>query len=251
VGGHTEAGYDRAAAVAWVCEDIGDPTLDEDDYIALGVFSAQIESDETGLEPGPERASAEDAIAWGRARAATVIVRCCESWENTFYSAGEKAARGQNGDILPVWPKGGLGLQPRRLPGWEHLDRTLDDEPIEWDVVLGTDVLPQPTRFAAAFEPALRREDSLRVVAIDVRPAPVAQGGYIVLASDTVRVHVRITARTEAEATELAGDAGRRAIDAALAESAADPSRHRVGEWQGDAYPTGSIAAAYNAGLHE
>ena len=233
-------------AVAWVCEDVGDPTLDEDGHTPLGLFSAHVERGDR-IEEGPERAAAGEAIAWARERAGTVIVRCNESWENTFYSAGDTPAVGEDGRAMPAWPAGGLDLGRRRLPGWEHLDRTSDDEPIEWEVVIGTDVVPQPEGFADGFEAALRADSAVEVVAVSIsEPPDVAEGEYAIYSGSTVRMHVRTTGRTLAEAVAAATSAAGRAIDAALLP---DSSRPYIFDWQGDAYPVGSIAASYNAHL--
>jgi hypothetical protein len=110
--------YRKSDALAWVCEETGDPMLGEDPYQALALFSAHVEIGprRDGYEEGPQRVSAEEAIAWARARAAMVIVRCCETRANTFDSAGdEPAVVGRHGPFQD-WPNGGLNLRPRRLP---------------------------------------------------------------------------------------------------------------------------------------
>jgi hypothetical protein len=130
--------YDRSNARAWVVEETGDPTIDEDPLVALALFSAHVEIDRQpeGDELGPERVSAEEAIAWSRARAARVIVRVCGGEQGTIhYSAGETPIEWEDGP-LPQWPTDGLHLSKRRLPLWEHVDRTDTDPPIDWDVVV-------------------------------------------------------------------------------------------------------------------
>jgi hypothetical protein len=245
--GMVPARYDRSTAVAWVCEESGDSSAGEDGCQALALFRAHVDSDELpeGFEQGPERAPAEEAIAWARAHAAKVIVRCCESWENTFYSAGEKQA-----GPLPAWPEGGLDLEPRRLPGWEHLDRTEDDDPIQWEVIAGGDVFPQPAEFGPAFENALGCERSVAVVRTVVSE-PHVQGRAFVLAGDTIRAHLRLTARTVEEATALATAACSRAAVTALNGTSSDLADHLRPEWRADAYPTGSKAARVNARLDQ
>jgi hypothetical protein len=238
--------YDRAKAVAWVCEESGDG---DEPYWALGLFSAHIESDELkqGFEQGPQRAPVDEAIAWARVRASKVVVRCCETWENTFYSAGDEQALDEHGPI-PDYPEGGLDLKPRRLPGWEHLDLTEDADPIEWEVIVGGDVLPQPSAFNAAFERALRSDASARVVATRVTAPPVERGDSFILHGETVRAHMRVTARTTEESIQLATAACQRAAETALtATSPTGPDDHLMTDWQADAYPVGSKAAAVNA----
>jgi catechol 2,3-dioxygenase-like lactoylglutathione lyase family enzyme len=237
-------------AVAWVCEESGDG---DDPYWGLGVFSAHVKSDELkqGFEQGPQRVPVDEAIAWARARASKVIVRCCETWENTFYSAGDERVLDEHGP-MPVYPEDGLDLRRRRLPGWEHLDLTEDADPSEWEVIVGSDVLPQPSAFDAAFEQALRSDSSARVVAARVTAPPVEEGGFVLLHGDTVRAHMRVTARTAQESIRLATAACRRAAETALtATSRTGPDDHVTTAWQAEAYPVGSRAAAANARIDQ
>ena len=58
------------------------------------------DADEQRVDDDVYLSSAEEAIAWGRARAATVLIRIGA----THYSAGEAQARDAGGDPLPSWP---------------------------------------------------------------------------------------------------------------------------------------------------
>jgi hypothetical protein len=213
--------------------------------MALGLFTAHVDAgDEPAWEPGPDRVAAEHAVEWARSRAAKVIVRCCESWENTFYSAGDQQAFGEHGP-LPIWPDGGLDLKPRRLPGWEHLDRTSSDEAIDWEVLAGGDVFPQPEAFGEPFEAALRSGEPVVVRSVAISE-PHVEGSAFYLSGDTLRAHLVVTARTLEEATSIAAAACSEAVISALEATSSTPSDHIVPEWQVAAYPVGSKAAEVN-----
>lgn len=231
--------YDRLTAVAWVCENVGD------EYDALAVFHVYVDTDELseGYEEGPGALPIDAALAWARERASTVIVRCCESIENTFYSAGELPARRGK-----PWPEDGLELQPRRLPGWEHLDRTAADDPIAWDVIVRGDVFPQPIAFARSLRRALG--ESLGADLLETRittPHQRRRGERFHNAhGETLRAALRVTARTHDEATQLATRVCAVATERALWMSSPDRD-HDVTPWGADAYPTGSWAAKSKA----
>lgn len=83
----------------WIAQDI-------DDRGAPGSFYGYWEEDVVNgrvLEQGPEWRSAEDALAWARARAPIVLIRTTRS---TYYSAGDRD---------PDWPIETAG----RWPGME------------------------------------------------------------------------------------------------------------------------------------
>lgn len=231
--------YNRTTAVAWVCENVGD------EYDALATFHVYVDTDELseGYEEGPDEVPIEPALAWARSRASTVIVRCCESIENTFYSAGEIPARRGK-----PWPEAGLSLMPRRLPGWEHLDRTTADAPIQWDVIVRGDVVPQPVGFGRAFRRALI--GSGRADLLETRitgPFQRRRGEqFYNVHGETVRAALRVTARTHAEASELASWACAVSAERALFETSQERD-HDVSAWGADAYPTGSWAAKSKA----
>jgi hypothetical protein len=73
-----------------------------------GRFSVHWEDEATGeWDQGPEGVSAEDAIAWGRSRARTVLVSL--DGGSAVYSAGERQPQGES---YPAWPEG-LVVHPR------------------------------------------------------------------------------------------------------------------------------------------
>ena len=83
-------------------------------------FSASWQSNEEGLlEDCPECANADEAIAWGRARAATVLIRLGHR-SDTYFSAGEAHPRRAD-PPLPAWPPAGPPPE-----GWWTLEGELE-----------------------------------------------------------------------------------------------------------------------------
>lgn len=72
-------------ARSWVDEDI---TLRGDDLVALGTFTATLETGSPSWDSvgGPSGVTLAEALRWARAQAAVVIVRIAD--EDTSYSAG-------------------------------------------------------------------------------------------------------------------------------------------------------------------
>jgi hypothetical protein len=258
--------YDRSRACAWVVEETGDPTYDEDPLAALGLFNAHVETEQgpEAYEPGPERVPAEEAIAWSRVRASRVIVRVYGGDRGTIhYSAGDAPAELDEGP-LPPWPEDGVPLSMRRLPGWEHVDRTDADPPIDWDVV----VRPlqgwgKPIEgFGQAFATALQRQGRARLV--DWRELPgggFSKGagvgedvvvGFVGRGNPAAEAIIRLAARTVDEAERLAKVACEEATAAVLEERGIEPHTDPM-PWssEADAYPTASRAAALNARLSD
>jgi hypothetical protein len=96
-------------------------------YLFTGRFSAHWQSGrDTSHRDGPELVSIEEALAWGREQADRVLIRLVDS---EYYSAGRERVR----DLEP-WPEGSM-IEPRREPGFEHLD-LVADEPVPWQVRL-------------------------------------------------------------------------------------------------------------------
>ena len=113
---------------AWIAEDTGAPNgdpFDDDGMFALARFTAHVESKSLAsrLREGPSGVPAEEAIAWARGHAARVIIRWFGPEGTMHASAGEHPV-----GSLPQWDD--LQLVPRRIPGWEHLDRTDADPAI-------------------------------------------------------------------------------------------------------------------------
>jgi hypothetical protein len=89
--------------------------------------------------------SAEDAIAWGRARADRVFIRL---GVGDYFWAGI----GQAPPGAAPWPPPGLPeLMRRRHPDFAYLDRAPHDPEIEWEVTLW--VGPQPSADASTGAP--------------------------------------------------------------------------------------------------
>jgi hypothetical protein len=97
--------------------------------IFLGTFSGYHDAGPDGIVGEISDLSAEEAIAWGRARASRVWIRLGES---DYFDASEVPVEGE-----PRWPPPELPeLTRRRPPGQEWRDRPEDAEPIRWRVTL-------------------------------------------------------------------------------------------------------------------
>jgi hypothetical protein len=113
----------RGKGRVWIAEDEDH----EADFMLTGRFSGYL--DRGGrADQRFENLDVEDAIAWGRARAAVVLIRTGTSG---YYSAG---ARNPSPNEYPPWPPAGLNLGRRRVPGFEALDNRESDPPVLWDV---------------------------------------------------------------------------------------------------------------------
>jgi hypothetical protein len=249
--------YSREAARAWVIEEVGDD--EQGQPLALGLFSTHVESPELadGSESGPVEVPVENALAWARERASRVVVRVCTSWENDFYSGGDEQWSPQN--PLPAWRPGGLELERRRLPGWEFVDRTPSDPPIDWDVKLEAlrGSAEPPADFAARFGEALAEQSEAAdvdwVAFEDDRVADEpGEGGSMYRAyapGPSVAVaRFRLRARTVGEAEALAAEIAEHAGRQALTGLGIDPNETPMPcFWEAAAYAAGSQAAARNA----
>lgn len=253
------ATYDPARATAWIAEETGGID-DEDSLIATGLFYGHIETDELpeGVEWGPEElATAGELIDWARARATRVVVRVCGGEDGTLhYSAGEERVLWE-GEPLPEWPAGGLDLRRRRLPGWEHVDRTEADAPIEWDVVVSPlQAVGGPVAgFGRAVSREMSRESDITVLEWASRPgggfAFDEKAGFTVFYGEgkpAADVLLRLRARTVGEAEQLANRACLAATRRVLDERSL-PFDTEPLPWSSEAhaYPTGSRAAEWNA----
>jgi hypothetical protein len=120
---------DRADWVAFVSEELSE---DEAGPIATARFSVMLERQSGGgddVEITEESMSLDNALAWAHERATRVLVRR-GGFGDHAYTAGEVPIE----DMPPL--SEALPVEPRRVPGWEFLDRTVADPPISWDVVV-------------------------------------------------------------------------------------------------------------------
>jgi hypothetical protein len=108
----------------WIAEDVDR----EDTLLLTGRFSGYLEQDERPKDTF-EDVEAQDAIAWGRSRAATVLIRTGDS--GRYFSAGEHNPDPQR---FPDWSPAGVRLERRRPRGFEALDNAESDPPVLWDV---------------------------------------------------------------------------------------------------------------------
>lgn len=233
---------DRDDWIAFVSEEVGE---DEAGPTATALFSVLLErqSDEgASVEIAGDAMSLDDALVWARKRASRVLVRR-GGFGDQAYTAGDVAVEEGRplADALPV--------EPRRLPGWEFVDRTTADAPISWDVVV--EVFQMPTPLGAKWRPfdgtlgeqwatSLARLP-IEVVELRANWAVQQPSGrtWVRLAAFPVAV-LRVQARTVEEA--------RSAVAALISESietmtASPPWSLRAAA----AYATGSAPARANA----
>ena len=118
----------------------------------------------------------EDAIAWGRARASTVLIRTGDS--GCYFSAGEHNPDAQE---FPAWPPAGLRLERRRPRGFEALDNTEGDPPVLWDVRITVD-LPHPADMGR-FGESIRTHPAARGVQVPAPGYHVPSAAFLVEAS--------------------------------------------------------------------
>lgn len=242
--GKKPKGWDDGTA--WIAEDTGAPNGDPwgDGMFALARFDAHVESSSlaSGFRVGPSGVPAQEAVAWARRHAARVIIRWFGPEGTMEASAGERPV-----GSLPRWDDD-LQLVPRRIPGWEHLDRTDADPAISWEVMVRADAFSPPPGFADTFETTLRSEDEIELVAFAFKvPSPVVDGSEVgwTTYGAGLKVHLRLEASTHAQACERGESLVTRAAVVALNRERPDP--HDVNLGNTDAFPTGSEAAEDNA----
>lgn len=205
---------------------------------ALARFSAHIEYDVGGrweFETGPQNVDIDDALAWCRERAAKIVVQWFGPDGTTHSSAGEMPVGG-----APQWEP--HTPVPRRIPGWEHLDRAADADLIGWEVIAQGIVVPADAGLADALASGLRASHGDDLVAVKVRPQalpkPTAGTSVAWVADVNVAVHLRVSARTY-------DDACRRGMEVCAQATAGLTERFDVVSWEHntEAYPTGSPVA--------
>jgi hypothetical protein len=153
-----------------------------------GTFSGSWQGE--GFLSSPANLSADEAIAWGRARSSRVFMRTRDG----FYTAGSAPTQDA------PWPEN-LDLSPRtdREEGLEWMDRTEDDDPIEWDVKVSPYVSPHTTTdaFLLQFHLVLEADPGINLKSI-VRPPdhPEAPGNPVAV--------IRVVAPTQNTAQQMA-----------------------------------------------
>jgi hypothetical protein len=231
---------DRAKSIAFVYEEVG---ADEAGPIATALFTATMErksGDEAPVEVAEEAMSLDEALVWGRDRASRVVVRLGGVGDH-LYTAGEVPVD----DARPLAEA--PSVQPRRLPGWEFVDRTMADPPIPWDVIVegyqpaqavGTKYQPFDGSVGGRWAASLA-DAPIEVVELRTDWAIEQPRGrtWVRLARFPVAV-VRVKARTVEEARSV--------TNSLIGETTAGASE----AWSvraRDAYPTGSASAQANA----
>jgi hypothetical protein len=227
---------------------------------ASGLFeaTASTEPDHSDFLEGPEGVPLEEALAWARKTASCVMVEyAAPSGAPCFFSAGERECARVRG--FPRWPPADLELRPRRHPDWLHLDRSADDEPIDWDVKVTVGQMCGRPVPELAERMAARLGDVEGLDWIDLAgggfepPGPVPPRGVCFASAPEPAAMFRFTVRaaTVAAAQAAAEGACRAALTDTLAELSA-PRAPSEFDWRVDAeaYPLGS-RAAFNAAISE
>jgi hypothetical protein len=175
------------AARGWIIATVGADTVREgtvwiaedhdgaDSLLLTGRFSGYLERDGR-LKDRFEDLEAEDAIAWGRARAAKVLIRTGDS--GCYFSAGE---RNSDPHEYPEWSTAGLRLERRRPRGFEALDNTESDPPTLWDVRISADLPNQGS--ASPFHERVRSDPAVRNAEAPAPGYPAASAAFLVEAS--------------------------------------------------------------------
>ena len=194
------------------------------------------------LEYAPEHMTPEEAIAWGRERSPRVVVQVRGG---QHYSAGVERVGGF--EDVPEWPAEGVPLPAEwvTLPRMEWLDRTEEDGPISWDVELsaGSAFLSQESLAAidnlaaidTAIADALCNDESIGIV--DRWSGIWDRDSYL----STVLL-VRLDARTEREAWDMARTRIRHIVDEVFQSAGNGPSLWQISIW---AVPTDADPPRY------
>lgn len=187
----------RRDGTVWVAED-PDP---DDPMLLTGRFSGHLERDDR-MEEEFEDLTADDAIAWGHARAAVVLVR---AGDTSYFSAGEVNPEPQE---FGVWPPAGLRLERRRVSGFEALDRAATDPPMLWDVRVRARAPASLMRDAdiRRFHDTLRAQPAARAVRAPAPGYPSSSAAFLVSAS------------THAQAQEVASRLAHEAFKALIGD---------------------------------
>jgi hypothetical protein len=202
-------------------------------------------------KPSAERDSFQslgEALSWAREHAVSVHVRLAGGDTPADYSAGEIPLE------FPELPPG-FEVTPRRAGDWRFIDRGLNEDPIQWDVLLNADHDPLTIHGwydASTVAPtewwiALGTSRECETIELAETLPPLGKGldengtvtGWTYSASPIAVV--RVTGRTRDEATETASTIATKAARAAGWDTASF--------WAEDAYPTGSKPALWNAHL--
>jgi hypothetical protein len=236
--------------------------LDDDDLgpWATGLFeaTASTEPDYNDHVEGPVRVPLEEALAWARETASCVMVEyAAPPGSPGLFSAGERQCKRVRG--LPEGPPADLDLRPRRHPDWLHLDRSADDEPIDWDVkVTIGQVWGEPVpELAERMVVRLGNLEGLDWIGLPgggiVLPDPLPPGGIYVGSFTRPAAMFRFTVKAVLvdHAEAAAGANCRRALSDVLSDLSVPPPPDDL-DWHVDAeaYPLGS-RAAFNARLRE
>lgn len=155
----------------WIAEDVDSV----DSLLLTGRFSGYLDRDRR-LKDRFEDLEAEDAIAWGRARAAKVLIRTGDS--GCYFSAGE---RNPDPHEYPEWSPADLRLERRRPRGFEALDNNESDPPTLWDVRISADLPNQAG--ARPFHERVRSDPAVQNAEAPAPGYPATSAAFLVEAS--------------------------------------------------------------------
>ncbi len=117
--------------VVWIAEDDAYDETPAGGIVWTGRFVAWHDLDDGSSAGRLDGATADEAVAWGRARAPVVWIRLADSEYHAAGDGHEQAAPRWDPTLAPV---------RRRPPGEQWRDRPEDAEPIDW--LVEVDLLP-------------------------------------------------------------------------------------------------------------
>lgn len=164
----------RRDGTVWIAEDI-DP---EDPMLLTGRFSGYLDRDDRAEEEFDDL-TADDAIAWGRARADVVLIR---AGDTDYFCAGEI---NPDPEEVGLWPPAGIRLERRRFPGFEALDRLASDPPVLWEVRVQARAPANLMREAdlRGFHDSLKAQPAARAVRAPAPGYPPGSAAFLVSTS--------------------------------------------------------------------
>ncbi len=224
-------------------EELGE---DEAGPIATARFSVMLErrsGERASFEVTEEAMPLDDALIWARGRASRVLVR-----RGGFGDHPYTAADVPDEDERPLAEA--LPVEPRRLPGWEFVDRTPSHPPISWDVVVEAYCADPTSGKWAPFDGAAGERWAASLAAAPIEVVQARSDWALGRRSGRTWLHpaefavavLRVQARTVEEARSVTAAAVSASIGTVTTSTA-------WGLRAAAAYPTGSGPARHNARL--
>jgi hypothetical protein len=191
-----------AERTVWIAEE-DDFDYELGGFVCLGTFGASVQTEDELVEY-VERLPLEAALAWGRERAARVLIRY---YDSDYFSAGDEPVAG-----APAWPPAVVPeFVRRRVPEDAWKDRMETDPPIAWRV----EVRLEPPRLGRERDPADERLvadlaaqtsaddwDGHLIDELGRKIAEAGEGGAVYTEIAAYRLHYSVEASTPAQATD-------------------------------------------------